>query len=122
MRSRPPTAYAVLPATWVEALARDYREDGYRVEVGFTSKNETFLRVHGLPREELWRRINDPLGEPGKQQTRHPTSGSHRRKSRQPTPFEQAWIEEERRYLKPNDDPEEREILDAYLSLKAGTV
>ncbi len=46
-----------LPPAWVRALAADYRGLGWDVEEG-----ADWIRVDGLPQEELDRRLNDPLG------------------------------------------------------------
>jgi hypothetical protein len=99
MRNYKPSAYLNgLPEFWVGVMTADYREQGYTVEHG-----KDWIRVIGLSREELCQRVNDPLGDPGKQSTRHPNSGRHQKKEK-PMIEEYLLAEEEHRYLRPDDD------------------
>lgn len=87
-----------MPTNWATVLCEDFASLGLRVEQGFTdeSRGEAWIRVYGMTQEELCRQLNDPVGEPGSQETRHPRY--KRRKKRSMSEEEYLLCVEEARY------------------------
>jgi hypothetical protein len=73
-RTYQPRASAMLPPVWAEAVGMQYQDDGHRVEIGTEpdEDGEVKLVIHGLTQHALLVHLNDPLGEPGHQEPRHP--------------------------------------------------
>lgn len=107
-RSYKPKAYAELPHNWAEPLIEEYLKGGFTVEWDIleSDRSKAWVRIHGLTQRELNQQLNDPLGKPGEQETRHPLSSRHKRKTKPMREEDYLLAVEEARYpMWDDDDP-----------------
>lgn len=106
-RTYKPKAYAELPHNWAEPLIEEYVAGGFTVEWDIleSDRSKAWVRIHGLTQRELNQQLNDPLGKPGEQETRHPRlTQAKKRKPMREEDYLLA-VEEARYPMWDDDDP-----------------
>lgn len=102
-RTYKPSAYAELPHNWAEPLIEEYVQGGFTVEWDIleSDRSKAWVRIHGLTQRELNQQLNDPLGEPGKQETRAPRRTRSKKRAKPLDDHDYLFYLEEDRYARP---------------------